>query len=87
MKIDNKIERKFRKTTKGRKLYMMNIASYVLYALSVVFLIIIIVNKGKELTTLLSVVIILSFICVLIATIMCLTYYYSLQIYDIKNKK
>ena len=87
MKVEKKHEEKFIKTDKGKKLYMMKIISNILYVLSFVLLFIIIVNQGKELTGLLIVLVITSFIFILLATLICTLYYCSLQQYINDNKK
>ncbi len=85
-KIEKKYENKFKKTAKGKRLYNLNLASYVLYIVSVIFMIIVILNEGKTLTGWLVTLMILAFICVLLATLMCTGYYYSLRQYISEQK-
>ena len=86
MKKDKKLEEKFKKTEKGKKLYICNIISSVLFVLSVGLVLIVTFNEGNELTGWLVGLNILAFICVIIATLLCTAYYYTLQQYISDNK-
>jgi len=99
-KIENfekKVEKKFRKTSYGKILYKMNIASIILFIISITFMIIVMFNQGNTLSALLISMIIMAYIFILLATLMCLMYYYELRDFshendvnkklDINNKK
>lgn len=78
MKIDKSIIKKFNKTEKGKKLYKMNIASNILFVVSMVCVIVVTFHEGKEFTALLSAINLIAFICILLAALLCTAYYYPL---------
>ena len=81
------IENKFKETEKGKKIYPMKIASYVLFIISAVMVGIVVFSNGKTLTGCLTALVFFSYFITIIASVLAMIYNNLLQKYTLTDKK
>lgn len=86
-KKDKELEEKFKETKRGRRIFIMNMISNFLFVISFFLLYIVITNIGNTLTPALACIIMVSYIAILSAGLLCTAYYYTLRQYIKENKK
>lgn len=81
------LAKEFKQTEQGKRLYKINIISYIIYMIAFGLLIYVISNHGQELSTKLIIMIVISFILATFASLICSMYYFSINDYVQKNMK
>ena len=86
-KKEKELEEKFKKTDRGKRIFIMNMVSNFLFAISFFLLYIVISNIGNTFTPQLACIMLVSYIAILSAGLLCTSYYYSLKQYIKENSK
>lgn len=86
-KKDKELENKFKKTNRGKRIFIMNMISNFLFVISFFLIYIVMMNIGKTLTPAIACIMLVSFIAILSAGLLCTAYYYTLREYIKDSKK